>query len=607
MSTTSPPAPSSLPTNDPATSPLLLIPTPRSVERGAGTFPATDKISVTKLARAKNPEHYKLSISKSGISIKAASPAAERAARATLAQITRQFGQGGGQLPEVEIQDWPAFTTRGVMLDVSRCRIPRMDEFTRIIETLAGLKINHLQLYTEHTFAYDGAEDVWTGWSPITPDEIHRLDALCRSHGIELAANQNCFGHLHQWMKSPRFKDLAETHGDWMFDLWPRSGAFSICPVDPESEKFVESLLRLLTPCFESPYVNIGCDETFDIGWGRSKAAVAEHGRARVYLDFVAKISKIVKKLGKKPMFWADIALSHPEHMKDIPKNLVALAWGYEPDAPFEKWCTELKAAGRETWLCPGTSSWRSITGRTSERHGNLAACATAGVKHGIEGFLMTDWGDTGHWQQWPIALHALAHGAHAAWTGDATTFDARASAVHALGAPVQAAGLGPWLERLGDADLALRQVSLPLSRAPKPGEPPVLRNQSALMSDLFKTVDEQRDIGSEWQWYNTHETIHKLTEEFERELINHLPPLIADEIVHTLDLAGFAAARGWCRRMNPENRPVTRTELLEWLEDLVREHRRLWQARSRSGGLQQSCAFFDQVRQKTLYTKPTH
>lgn len=580
----------------------LLLPTPRSVRLAGGTVACPNpgaRAAVAPLASSKHREHYTLRIAAGPtVEIGASTPEAERAARATLAQLVRQYG---ADLPALTVEDWPAFDVRGVMLDVSRCRIPTMAEFTSIIETLASLKVNHLQLYTEHTFAYPGAEEVWSGWSPITAEEVHTLDTLCKSHGIELAANQNCFGHLHAWMKHPKYRDLAETHGDWMFDLWPRSGAFSLCPVDPKSEQFVETILKQLTPHFSSPLVNIGCDETFDIGWGRSKDAVAKHGRAKVYLDFVTKIAAIVERLGKRPLFWADIALSHPEHVADIPANLVALAWGYEPDAPFEKWCTELNAAGRETWLCPGTSSWRTITGRTQERTGNLTACAAAGVKHGIRGFLVTDWGDTGHWQQWPISMHGIAHGVHAAWTGDATTFDPRAAAVQALGVPVEAADLGRWLQKLGDADLDLRRVSLPLLRAVKPGEAPVLKNQSALMSDLFKTIGEQRDVGTEWQWFNAHQTIRALTLEFERDYLPKIPELLGEELIHTLDLAGFAAVRGWTRRMAPTDRPYARNDLLAWLDDVVGEHRRLWTKRSRPGGLDQSCAFFQQVRDKTM------
>lgn len=597
---------------------LALIPAPRVVKSapGTATIPLAAAPIVLPLPSSKGPEHYTLSItaqagSKPAITIHAAGIAAQRAAFATLDQIRRQYKT---QLPLVHIEDWPAFAVRGVMLDVSRDRVPRMDEFVRILDLLASLKVNHLQLYTEHTFAYQGHEPVWQGWGALSADEVRRLDALCVERGIELAANQNCFGHLSHWLRMDRYKDLAETHGDWMFDLWPRSGPFSLCPTDPRSISLVRDMLTQLSGCIASPLVNIGCDETFDVGWGKSKQEVerraaasglsdkpaADAGRASVYIDFVNAIAAECKALGKTPMFWADIALSHPESVDRLDRDLVFLAWGYEADSPFDRWCEHLHRLGRPVWVCPGTSTWRSITGRTHERHANLRAAALAGVKHNAQGFLVTDWGDTGHWQQWPIAAHAIAHGAHAAWTGDADSFDPRASALHALG--TDATDLGPWLERLGDADLPLREVSLALSRPLKPGEPPRLRNQTALMIDLFKKLDEQVDVGTEWLWYNAHQSLQVLREQFEESIEDRLPPMLADELVHTLDLAVFAAVRGWVRRLDPRDRPVTREDLLAWLDDIMIEHRRLWAVRSRCGpgsprGLDHSANFFKQVR----------
>lgn len=60
----------------------------------------------------------------------------------------------------------------GYMLDVSRFRVPTMETVKRQVDILADLGYNHFQLYTEHTFAYPGHEDVWREASPFTPDEM---------------------------------------------------------------------------------------------------------------------------------------------------------------------------------------------------------------------------------------------------------------------------------------------------------------------------------------------------------------------------------------------------------------------------------------------------
>ena len=162
------------------------------------------------------------------------------------------------------------------MLDVSRNRVPTTGQLQLASKWLSDMKVNHAQLYTEHTFAYVGHEEVWQGWSPITPEQIRSLASVYDNRGVELAANQNCFGHLASWLRHPKYAHLAETHGDWVFDVWPRSGPFSLCPTDSKSLELVEDMLGQLLPCFTSPLVNIGCDETYDIGFGRSKEEVAE-------------------------------------------------------------------------------------------------------------------------------------------------------------------------------------------------------------------------------------------------------------------------------------------------------------------------------------------
>ena len=494
----------------------------------------------------------------------------------TLAQLIRQYRD---HLPALRIDDQPVFAVRGAMLDVSRDRVPTEAELRRIVDQLAALKLNHLQLYTEHTFAYHGHSEVWENASPLTPREIADLDHYAAARGINLVANQNCFGHLERWLKLPRYAPLAETTS---WTGWGKqfNYPFSLTPGDPGSIALIDDLLGQLLPCFSTKLVNIGCDETLDIGQGRSKAEVERRGRADVYLEFVNKVCALARTHGYRPAFWADIALEHPEALAQLPNDVITLAWGYEPDSPFATWCSQLKSGGHETWVCPGTSSWCSITGRTSERRANLLAAARDGAAGGAVGYLITDWGDYGHRQQWPVALVGLAEGAHRAWSG-VEDYDSDASSLHVFGD--RSLQLADWLDALGDADANLRRA------AGTDGGP--LRNRSALFTDLHTPLN-QAWHGDYGEWKEVAGVIAALAPP--DPLVSGLDHQLWRECRHTWRVAEFAATRAVCRR-STETHSAYKT-LAATLRNLMEEHRQLWFLRSRRGGLDDSCAHYQKL-----------
>ncbi|MCC6677516.1 MAG: family 20 glycosylhydrolase [Phycisphaerales bacterium] len=607
---------------DPAAIDPLLIPAPRRLDRRPGHAslpPGTGPDSLRPLIASPDPsagplppwltlraggaacgmkptalQGYSLRIGESGpVAIESPTTAGLRHGLATLRQLLRQYGP---RPPALEIIDAPAFPTRGVMLDVSRDRIPTMPEFRAIIDQLADLKFNHLQLYTEHTFAYAGHEDIWRGWSSLTPEEVVELDSYCSLRGIDLAANQNCFGHLAVWLRHPRYASLAETHGDWKFYHWTRSGPFSLCPGDPGSIALVEDWLEQLLPCFSSGLCNINADETFDVGQGRSKEAVEQRGHAAVYFEFIGKVCNAVRRHGKRPMFWADIALTlekqgHPESIALIPADLLCLAWGYEPEAQFGHWCDLLRRAGRESWVCPGTSSWRSTTGRTAERRANLDRAARDGLHHDATGYLITDWGDVGHTQQWPVSLHGIAEAAHAAWTGAVASADSRAvfhraESLHTL--DDRSLTLASWLDRLGEVDAPIRSA---WATSPE-GRPVRLHNATALFNDFRLPWREQPRPGSVADWSDAADRLEALAS----AMPPGLPAFTREELDHTIDVARTSIARAIARRRADAPTSADRAALGESIHRIMTGHARLWARRSRPGGLDNSQKHYQKV-----------
>lgn len=396
---------------------IVLLPVPRRIEPLGGAYVGeltTDEDRVT-IEAFDRREGYALTLNKGGITIEAADRAGAFYAEQTLSQL-RWLATVGVTLPNMRITDWPDFAHRGVMLDISRDKVPTMATLRGVVDLLASLKLNQLQLYTEHTFAYTSREVVWQDASPMTPDQARELDAYCEERFIELVPNQNCFGHFERWLKHKPYADLAETPGGFV-DAWNAyRPASTLNPLDERSIELVKELLTELLPCFTSAQVNIGCDETFELGKGRSASACAERGVGRVYLDHLLQVIGCAEWHGRTAQYWGDVVLEHPKLVGGLPRDAVALLWGYEADHPFDAQARCFAEAGVPFYICPGTSGWNSLLGRTTNMRNNITHASTAACDHGATGMLTTDWGDNGHWQPPPVSWAGYAWGAAMSW-----------------------------------------------------------------------------------------------------------------------------------------------------------------------------------------------
>ena len=524
--------------------------------------------------RLDGPQSYRLEVAPGRVRAEAQDRAGLFYAAVTFAQLVRL---SAGRLPACVVEDAPDFPARGVMLDVSRDKVPTLETLFRLVDTLAGLKINQLQLYTEHTFAYRGHAEVWQRASPVTADEIRALDAYCHARCIELVPNQNSFGHLERWLALPRYSVLAEL---------PQGGAplpwggthekpTSLCPSDPRSLAFLAGLYDELLPNFTSRLFNVGCDETFDLrGEGRSAGRVRQLGEGRVYLDFLRQIHALVNARGRTMAFWGDIIIRHPELVPELPADSVALEWGYEADHPFDAHGARFAEAGVPFYVCPGTSSWNSLAGRTSNMLENLRSAAENGRRHGACGYLITDWGDGGHWQPLAVSYAGFAYGAGVSW-------GLLRNREMALGAALDAhvtEGYGGALLELGDvyrACGALRGngtelfhiLSKPRTRPLLPGvNSATLRAVLAQVDGLDAALPQGRSV-------------------------------VAQETSQVIRLLRAACHRGLALLDGGVDRPATRQALACETDELMAAHARVWRLRNREGGLDDSLARMARIR----------
>ena len=290
----------------------------------------------------KHEQSYRLSIGPDDLTLIAGDQHGLYYGFMTLRQLVRQ-ADDAGKIPCVQIEDWPEFPVRGVMLDISRDRVPTMETLKRLI-------------------------DLWS----------------------ELKFNQNSFGHMERWLKHDKYSRLSDATGSFV-DPWGglRLQPTTLNPLNPESLHLLSGLYDELLPHFSSNMINVGADEPFDLGQGRSREACEERGLGRVYLEFMLKIHGELSRRGKVMQFYGDIVLHHPQLIQELPRDVIALNWGYEADHPFNKESRMLAEAGLQFYVCPGTSAWNSIGGRWNNARENILSAEQEGRSAGALAVLL--------------------------------------------------------------------------------------------------------------------------------------------------------------------------------------------------------------------------
>lgn len=115
---------------------------------------------------------------------------------------------------------------RGVMLDISRTKVPTMDTLLTLIDQFSTLKYNQIQLYTEHTFAFSNHRQVWQDASPYTASDIINIRQYCEDRFIDLVPNLNSFGHFERWLRHPTYHHLAECPDGFIHPFWRQTYLF---------------------------------------------------------------------------------------------------------------------------------------------------------------------------------------------------------------------------------------------------------------------------------------------------------------------------------------------------------------------------------------------
>lgn len=306
------------------------------------TMPASD----TKLGE----EGYELTITKKGIMLAANKPAGLFRGVQTIRQLLpaaieiASKQEGVWKIATGTITDYPVYSYRGAMLDVSR-HFFGVEDVKRFVDLLVAYKMNVLHLHLSDdqgwrieikswpNLATHGGSTQVGGEKGGYYSQVQYSDIVqyAKDRYIMVVPEIDMPGHTNAALSS-----YAELNCDGKAtELYTgtRVGFSTLCTTTDITYKFIDDVVRELAAITPGPYIHIGGDES--------------HSTKREdYIPFINRVQEIVLANGKQVLGWDDIAIS------SLKPNVVAQHWSNVKNANMAV------AQGAKILMSPGTKAY---------------------------------------------------------------------------------------------------------------------------------------------------------------------------------------------------------------------------------------------------------
>ena len=261
-------------------------------------------------------ESYSLKVENSKITIDATTDIGAIRALETLLQLVSN-NESSYYFSEVNINDFPRFTWRGLMIDAARHFQP-VEVIKRNLDALAAVKMNvfHWHLTDDQGFRIESKthpklHELGSDGLYYTHEQIKEVVKYASDRGIRVVPEVDVPGHATAILTA--YPEIASK--DTIYNIERFSGIFDPT-LDPTNEKTYEILGDLfgeMASLFPDKYVHIGGDENEGKHWDESEhiqAFMKQHNLETnhdLQTYFNIKLEEILAKYNKSLMGWEEI------------------------------------------------------------------------------------------------------------------------------------------------------------------------------------------------------------------------------------------------------------------------------------------------------------
>lgn len=287
----------------------------------------------------------------------------------------------------------PLFKTLGLMLDMSRNGVMRVESVKQYIDYMPKLGFNMLLLYMEDVYPLNGYPMFGYMRGGYTREELRAIDDYAARLGIEVVPCIQTLGHMEQYLRHPEARPVRGT-------------AKELLCGEEATYQLIEAMVSTMRACFRTKRLHVGMDESEGMNGGEYRRLHGEQDAFAVFAEHVKRVCSICEQYDFRPMIWGDMlgglkSVLTAEEREAIIRDLPAFDivdwkyWTVNKNSLLKSFEQD-KRWGRQVLFAGGDSTWTGHLPNYRTVHRTLLMSAQAAVESGIDEMFITSWGDDG-------------------------------------------------------------------------------------------------------------------------------------------------------------------------------------------------------------------
>lgn len=319
----------------------------------------------------------------------------------------------GSALAKLDGCSSTSLSTLGVMIDISRNMVMKVDYLKKWLRKLALNGYNMVMLYCEDTYELENTPLFGYMRGAYTAEEIKELDSYAQRLGIEIVGCIQTLGHMEQYLKwKEPVKNVRDTE----------SVLLTNCD---ETYNLIDEMIKFWSENLSSKRIHVGMDEVHNLGRGQYMDKYGAKKAIDLFSAHLIKVNEICQKYNLTPMIWSDMYfrltnseqsyydLTSPisqEVIKAIPENLQLVYWDYYHYEP--EFYMDMIDRHCEFGTTPIVASSIRTNGKFWYDHkiteNTIIPCIQGCKEKNVKELFFTLWGDDGAFCNYDSALAGM-------------------------------------------------------------------------------------------------------------------------------------------------------------------------------------------------------